>query len=55
MERKEVGDMIRKLKDGEAVPCPECNEGTVVPKDKWHSSCDKCEFTINLDQDKTLQ
>ena len=49
MTRKEIGDMIRKLRNGESVPCPECKEGTVTPKDKWRSSCNKCDFMVNLD------
>lgn len=51
MSHKEVGDMIRKLRDGEKVSCPQCGNGEIIPKEKneIHFRCNSCDFRINID------
>lgn len=51
MPNREIGDMIRKLRKGEKVRCPQCEKGTISPKkpNEIHFQCSECNFTINLD------
>lgn len=51
MSYKEIGNMIKKLKNGESVHCPQCEDGEIMPKRKGevHFKCTKCNFVINID------
>lgn len=53
MSPKEIGVMIRKLRKGEKVTCPECNKGVIFPVGDYKIThgfyCDKCGFKINID------
>lgn len=51
MSNKEIGNMIRKLRKGELVHCPQCEKGVIVPKkpNEIHFRCNVCDFAINLD------
>lgn len=48
---KKIGDRIRKLRNGENIPCPECKEGTVsgMNGSKYNFACNKCGYRINID------
>lgn len=50
---KEIGEMIKKLKNGEKIECPDCHKGVVTapndPKTSHFFKCDKCKFMINID------
>lgn len=52
MSYKEIGDMIKKLRAGESVPCPECKSGVVssTAGSKHNFHCNKCKYTVNIDQ-----
>ena len=44
----------KKIKDGERVPCPKCNKGSIVPLNPEaeinHSfNCDNCDYHIHFD------
>lgn len=53
MTPKEVGDMIKRLRNGEKVECPDCHKGIIrTPYDtkiSHYFECDKCKFKINID------
>lgn len=55
MTPKEIGEMMRKLRQGEKVECPECHKGSIVtpydPAKTHYFECDnsECNFTINID------
>lgn len=55
MTPKEIGEMMRKLRQGEKVECPECHKGFIVtpydPKKSHYFECDnsECNYTINID------
>ena len=53
MTPKEVGDMIKRLRNGEKVECPDCHKGIIrTPYDtkiRHYFECDKCKFKINID------
>ena len=53
MTPKEIGQMIRNLREGKKVVCPECGKGIVKteydPKTTYSFHCDKCKFAINME------
>lgn len=51
MLNKEVGVIIKKLRNGETVSCPECKSGKIMPekKNEKHFHCSNCDFVINID------
>ena len=53
MEKLNTIELIKWLRSGEAVKCPECQEGKVStehdPEKSHFFSCDKCSFMINID------
>lgn len=52
MSNREIGDMIRKLRRGEAVHCPQCENGIISPQksNEVHFQCTECDFMINLEK-----
>ena len=53
MSYKEVGKVIRALRNGEKVICPKCHKGVVKsvgdPKITHGFHCEKCDFKIHFD------
>ena len=53
MEKVNIKDLIKRLRDGEKPVCPECGDGMVStphdPKTSHFFCCDKCDFMINID------
>lgn len=51
MTYKEAGEILKVLRAGGTVLCPECKKGKVTHKGNnlYHFSCDKCDFKINID------
>lgn len=55
MTPKEIGELMKKLRNGEKVECPECHAGVVTtpydPKTSHFFKCsnEKCNFMINTD------
>lgn len=53
MSPKEVETMMKELREGKKVACPECDKGVIHPVGDYkitHSFyCDKCKFKINID------
>lgn len=52
MKKKEIGNMIRTLRDGKSSVCPKCTQGIIEPKkkDDNYFKCDSCDFTIHLNK-----
>ena len=48
---KEDGKILKILRAGGTVQCPECKKGKVTHKGNnlHHFSCDKCDFKNNID------
>lgn len=50
---KEIGMMIRSLREGKEVLCPECKKGKIItpynPKTSTYFKCDNCNFKIHMD------
>lgn len=53
MKPGEIGKMLRKLKEGKEVPCPECQIGKIKtpfdPNTSTYFECTKCNFKINME------
>lgn len=55
MTPKEVGEMLKKLRNGEEVVCPDCQKGIIRtpydPKISHYFECDndECKYKINID------
>lgn len=52
MSRKEIGDLIKTLREGKTASCPECGSGKIIPKRKNDSffKCDHCGFIVRLNR-----
>lgn len=53
MTPKEIGNMMKKLHNGEKVICPDCKKGIIKtpynPSTSKFFKCDNCSFMINED------
>lgn len=53
MTPKEIGNMLKDLRDGKEVICPECKKGIIRtfnnPKTSHSFRCSNCKFAINMD------
>ena len=53
MEKVNPIDLIRRLRSGEDVSCPNCKTGKLVtefnPAVTHYFHCDECEMEINID------
>lgn len=53
MKPQEIGKMMRDLRSGKDVVCPECQKGRIRtpynPQTSKFFKCDKCNFMINED------
>lgn len=52
LEGKQIGDMVRTLRAGKPVSCPECEGGIITPKrvEDVYFRCDKCSFSVHLNR-----
>ena len=48
--RKDMIGVVRMVKNGKKVPCPECQSPLIV--DQYKSYCIKCQITINKNDQK---
>ncbi len=52
MTPKEIGMMIRSLREGKEVLCPKCKKGKIVtpynPKTSIFFKCTNCNFKIHM-------
>lgn len=53
MTPKEAGALIRSLREGKEVFCPECKKGRIVTpyeaKTSMYFKCTNCNFKINME------
>lgn len=44
------GNIIRQLREGHSIVCPECGQGKIIPPKPNYSyfRCDACNFAINI-------
>lgn len=53
MEKVSFADLIKHLRTGEKMACPECGKGEIStphnPETAHFFCCDKCDFMINID------
>ena len=53
MTPKEIGMMIKALRDGKEVICPECKTGKIItpynPKTSTYFNCTTCNFRIHME------
>ena len=52
MTHKQIGDMVRTLRAGKPVPCPDCDGGVIRPKrvEDVYFRCDKCNYSVRLNR-----
>lgn len=52
MTSKEIGAMIRSLREGKEVICPECKKGKIVtpydPRTSIYFKCTNCNFKVHM-------
>lgn len=52
MTPKEIGIMIKSLREGEEVNCPECKKGKIItpynPRTSTFFKCTNCKFKIHM-------
>ena len=53
MKPAEIGKMLRELREGKEVHCPECQVGIIKtpynPGTSTYFECTKCNFKINME------